>query len=230
MSERYAIYYAPPAGSACWRLATAWLGRDPESGTEIERPAVDGIPFADIERVTRSPRHYGFHATLKPPFALADGADPDALERDLAEFAAQRTGFLLPSIKVADLDGFLALVPGSRDERLVALAADCVRAFDRYRAPAHAEDVGRRRKAGLTGRQDAYLQAWGYPYVFDEFRFHMTLTGRLNADERAIVKAVLEDYLAEVLARPLAMEGVALYRQPDRDQPFLLRRRFAFGT
>jgi hypothetical protein len=30
-------------------------------------------------------------------------------------------------------------------------------------------------------RQRNYLDRWGYPYVMEEFRFHMTLTGRLDS-------------------------------------------------
>ena len=35
-------------------------------------------------------------------------------------------------------------------------------------------------KSGLTDRQEALLTQWGYPYVMEEFRFHITLTGALD--------------------------------------------------
>lgn len=229
MSERYAIYYAPPADSECWRLGTAWLGHDPERAVDLPRPAIDGLDAETAERITRAPRHYGFHATLKPPFALADGATPESLCEALAAFAAERSVFVLPALRVADLNGFLALVPRERDPRLDELAADCVRCFDRFRAPPAPAELARRRAAGLTARQEENLAAWGYPYVLEEFRFHMTLTERLADFERPAVQDALAHCFAGVCARPLRVEGIALFRQPESGAPFRLEARFAFA-
>jgi hypothetical protein len=34
--------------------------------------------------------------------------------------------------------------------------------------------------AGLNQSQVANLDRWGYPYLFADFRFHMTLTGKVG--------------------------------------------------
>ena len=53
----------------------------------------------------------------------------------------------------------------------------------------------------VTERQASNLDRWGYPYVFDDFRFHMTLTGPLTADDRGRALAWLK---AEFASRPAA--------------------------
>ena len=63
---------------------------------------------------------------------------------------------------------------------LQALADACVEQLDRFRAPPSDAELARRRRASLTPRQDAMLVRWGYPYVFDTWFFHMTLTRRLT--------------------------------------------------
>ena len=47
----------------------------------------------------------------------------------------------------------------------------------------------------LTARQDAMLVRWGYPYVFDTWFFHMTLTRRLSAEEKRVFMPAAEAHL-----------------------------------
>ena len=51
-----------------------------------------------------------------------------------------------------------------------------------FARPPGAAELERRRKAGLSAAQEKMLLRWGYPYVLDEFRFHLTLTGRLQPE------------------------------------------------
>jgi hypothetical protein len=44
----------------------------------------------------------------------------------------------------------------------------------------------------LTEGQIRNLERWGHPYVFDDFRFHMTLTGPIAADRRPAIVAMLQ--------------------------------------
>ena len=88
------------------------------------------------------------------------------------------------------LGSFLALTPTMPEAELSAFAGLCVRAFEPFRAPLSDTDIERRRKSGLTPKQDGYLTGWGYPYIFDEFRFHMTLSNKLEDEAQA---AVLKD-------------------------------------
>ena len=72
MSARLGLYWAPELDDPLHALGSAWLGRDAETGATLPQPAVPGLDLAEI---TAEARGYGFHATLKPPFALAPGTD-----------------------------------------------------------------------------------------------------------------------------------------------------------
>lgn len=227
MSARYAVYYAPPPTSPLWRKASAWLGRDAYTGEALDRPALSGLEDLDFDALTADPRGYGFHATLKAPFELAADATEDELLAFAGRFAADRPAFEA-EIAPAALGAFLAFRPVGASPTIAALAADCVRAFDPFRAPLSEFDLARRRRAPLTPEQDAQLFQWGYPYVFGDFRFHMTLT-RSIPDEavRARVLTALQAHFADETG-PHRFAGIAVFKQPDRSSPFTILERFAF--
>ena len=226
---RYSIFMAPPAGSALWRFGSAVIGYDAETGLDVPLPP--GLPDAAGWRgLTSEPRRYGFHGTLKPPFRLSDGTSEIDLLVAARTFAASRVPFHLPALGVAALGAFVALVPTERSGALDRLAGDCVRAFEPFRAPLNAAERERRLRAPLTERQAASLERWGYPYVFDDFRFHMTLTGSLPAERREPVRAALAERYAGIARRPaLVAASVAVFRQPSPDERFRVLERFSFG-
>lgn len=219
MTARYAIYYAPPEGSALWRKASAWLGRDAFTGKDAARPVIPGLDGLDVGALTADPRHYGFHATLKAPFELAEGKTESELLAAAADFAAGLAPFEA-AIAPAALGRFLAfrLLDGEAD--MVTLHAACVRGFETFRAPLSDGDLARRRKANLTPEQDERLVSWGYPYIFEDFRFHMTLTGAIrdNALRERVLEALQEHFAAE--SGPHRFDAVAVFRQTDRQAPF----------
>lgn len=225
---RFAIYFAPAEGSRLADLGRRWLG---EAGTEGHTPpTIPGLSAAYLARLTRSPRHYGFHATLKPPFRLAPGRAGVELAQALDAFAAETPPVDLPALEVAALGRFLALVPGAPCLALDSLAATCVRHFDPFRAPPPPEETLRRRAAGLSDRQDELLRRWGYPYVMEEFRFHLTLTGPIDdPDDRASVKAYLEALAAPACAEPARIDALTLFWQPDSGTPFRPLSRHRLG-
>ncbi|MCU0907949.1 MAG: DUF1045 domain-containing protein [Rhodobacteraceae bacterium] len=214
---RWAVYYLPPPEAETAALAAAgaaWLGWDVETGREVAPPALK-VPVAVAELVA-TPRRYGFHATIKPPFRLADGTTPDDLRDACAALCAALTPIRLDGLALTDPDGFLALTPVGDTQPLGALAARVVADLDRFRAPPPPEETARRRAAGLTPRQDALLQRWGYPYVMEEFGFHMTLTGRLAPEVRGPVAAALKGWLAPRVPRRFTVAHLALAAEgPD---------------
>lgn len=218
---RYAIYFAPEEGSALHRIGWGWLGRRPDSPEAVPPLCAEAADWIT------APRRYGFHATLKPPFRLAEGTTREQLVKALAKFAAARTAFVSAPLSLQTLDGFLALRPSAPASRLDQLAADCVREFDSFRAPPPAAEQARRLAAGLTPRQTDNLQSWGYPYVFEDFRFHMTLTGRLDDGPREAARQQLLPVLRPVLDEPLLVASICLFEQTG-DSPFIIGDRFAF--
>jgi len=212
---RYAIYYAPEPGSQLDRFGTQCLGYDAHSGEELPFPADLTESLPDWREVSGEPRKYGFHATLKAPFFLASGTTEAALIEACEGFA--RTPRPIPLIRpvVDSIGGFIAVVPTEPVAELTRLAADCVRDFDAYRAPLSDADRARRQPAALTPRQRDYLDRWGYPYVMEEFRFHMTLTGRLTAGRREIVLTMLGNSFSGLGLKQLAIDRIAVFRQDN---------------
>ena len=229
MARRFAIYAAPRADGALWQVANAWLGRDPASGAALARSALAGFSAARCAEITEAPRHYGFHATLNPPFRMAPGCREAALIAALAAFARERTAIVLPPLAVTALGGFLALTCTRACPEIDRLAEDCLRRFDRFRSPMDGAERADSRPSGLTGAQERNLAQWGYPYVLEAFRFHMTLTGRLAAEERARAAAALADLFATAGLCSVTLDGICLFEQDTTDSPFLLRQRFAFA-
>jgi putative phosphonate metabolism protein len=230
VSERYAIYFVPREGSLVWRLGCEWHGRDPASGERFTPALPDGLSAERYEAIVASARRYGFHATLKPPFALKPGTTAAELATAVEAHARHVAPFAAPALQVARLGGFLALTLSGPSPVMDHLCADCVRVFDRFRAPPTEAELAARRKAPLTPRQDELLKLWGYPYVMDEFRFHMTLTTSLEGAELALLERHLRARFRPVLAAPLYVERIALFREPEPGAPFTLMRSFALGA
>lgn len=226
---RYALYYAPPSDSRLWTAGVRWLGRDPESGATVAPPTVHGLPPARQSQLTESARRYGWHATLKAPFALAEGWSRDQLLEEMQRFCSRRERFPLPSLEVGVLDGFVALVPPRPSGMLQQLAADCVEYFDPLRAPQSAAERSRRNPASLTDRQREHLDRWGYPHVMDDYRFHLTLTERLAAADQAALLPWLERWFAPALAETVSVDALALFEEPARGASLRLVRRVPFG-
>ena len=224
--KRFAIYFAPPEDSPLSRLATAWLGRDafdPFSHSAPDPPR-NGFSREVWRAATSDPRLYGFHATLKPPFAPLV-SDAQIIERT-EEFAATHQSFLAPPPQVASLSSFVALTLSAPCPALDSLAADCVRDFDSFRAPPSEAELTRRRRSRLTPKQLDYLVRWGYPYVFDEWRFHMTLSSSLEPTLFPIFTAHLQSLFAPHCQAPIAVDSICLFEQPEAGEPFHVRERF----
>jgi putative phosphonate metabolism protein len=217
---RFALYFTPQSRSTLARFGAGVLGYDCDAGVPVARRKLDGIDAAEAAAATAEPARYGFHGTLMAPFALAPSRSVDELAGALAAFVRGRAPVPLGRLKVAGIGAFTALVPAGAEDAVRAFAGDCVAAFDGFRAPLSARDRERRRAARLSPRQVELLDRWGYPYVFSEFRFHMTLTGRLPTNEQARWQAALAAAFAPLAPSPVDIDAVSLVRQENRDAPF----------
>jgi putative phosphonate metabolism protein len=212
---RYAIYYTPARDSVLDRFAAQLLGYDAWTGEELAFPDFVTQATPDWPHLTQDPRKYGFHATLKAPMPLALSATERELLAACAAFADQPRTIPVITPIVNVISGFIAVVPSERCGELERLAADCVRDFDRFRAPLTPEDRARRNPSALTPRQAELLDLWGYPYVMEQFRFHMTLTGRLDAVRRRPVLAMLQQRFSDIDIARLPIDRIALFRQDN---------------
>ncbi|NVO16233.1 MAG: DUF1045 domain-containing protein [Rhodoplanes sp.] len=219
-APRYAIYFVPPPDGVLYRLGRALLGYDVYTGADVPPPVDADLP-ADWATLTEEPRRYGFHATLKAPFRLAPGCDEAGLRDAVQRVAAEQPD--IPSIRpvVRSIGGFVAIVPDVRVPALDRLAADCVTRLDRFRAPLTAAERARRLTSIAGERERENLEQWGYPYVFAEFRFHMTLTGRLPDERRPAVMEQMTGLVEKRHGRgPLAIDRIVLLRQDTPDARF----------
>lgn len=220
---RVAVYAAPAPDSALGRLAAAWLGRDAFTGepTRVADPVRDPL--------VAEPARYGFHATLRAPFRPKPGTGLDALSARLGAFCAGRQAPVIRALTLARLGAFFALVPGEAEPELQALEGEVLDAFEAFRAPLSDAEVARRRPERLSARQREHLEAWGYPFVRDEFRFHLTLTGPVPGPADDIRRA-LAAHFAPVLDRPLPLDGLGLFVEPEADAPFRVHSFHSFGS
>jgi putative phosphonate metabolism protein len=218
---RYAVHYSPPPGSPLRAFGSSWLGRDADSNASAALPAIDGIPPERRQAMTAAPRCYGFHATLKPPFALAADRTYDQLHAAFVAFADACAPFNVPGLRLSEIGGFLALTLCEPSEPFERLAESAVRAFEPFRAAPSVQELEGRLHAGLTARERELLATWGYPYVLDAWRFHLTLTQRLADDERASLRSALEPLVAQFAVLPLRIDAVSLFMQPALDEPFV---------
>ena len=229
---RYAFYFSPGPGEDLAALGASWIGRDAETGKSVPHPDLDGLGESGLAAITGPARRYGFHATLKAPFRLAEHVSEDDLLQAIAEFASSQTAFDIPALVVGRLEGFLALVPAGAAPDLNAFANSVVEYFEPMRAPLSDSDIERRNPDALTSAQLRNLLRWGYPHVFDSFRFHMTLTTRLTEPEISRVAKAAETHFAPALLRPLAVRALTLFVEPEPGAPFQIHSRMplALGT
>jgi putative phosphonate metabolism protein len=227
---RYAIYYAPPPGSGLDRFGTQLLGYDAFRGEDLPFPdsVLQAVP--DWRDLTGDPRKYGLHATLKAPLALAPGKSEADLLTACAAFAAAPRAIPVISPIVDSISGFIAMIPAKPSAELEQLAADCVRAFDAFRSPLTEADRARRNPSRLTPKQSGYLDRWGYPYVMDEFRFHITLTGRVDAERREALLAMLRDRFATLGLTTLSIDSIAVFRQDTANSRFRIVRQYLLAS
>ncbi|MGA7975226.1 MAG: DUF1045 domain-containing protein [Pseudolabrys sp.] len=209
---RFAIYFVPAAESELYRFGAAVLGYDAYSGRDMPFVATAPRDWADT---IRAPRVYGFHATLKPPFRSPADTARSELEATFDDFARSQSAIDVGLLDVRVLGSFIALVPAAPCPTLDRLASACVQHFDRFRAPMNEQERARRLAASLTERQVSNLDRWGYPYVVDDFRFHMTLTGPLAADDRGRALAWLKaEFASRPAAQDLVLDRLVIAHQP----------------
>lgn len=228
---RYAIYFAPPAASALWRFGSSVIGYDAATGEDV--PVPDTLTADGAERWARQttdPRRYGFHGTLKAPFRLADRRSADDLIASVEAFARSQDPIVLEGLKVTLLGRFVALTETAPSAELDAFAGRVVGAFEHLRAPLDDAERERRLKAPLTARQRVHLERYGYPHVFEDFRFHMTLTGPLDEEARAPAFDRLERLHARMVPPgPVPIDAIAVYEQPEPEVRFRIVARFSLG-
>lgn len=225
--ERYAIYYAPRAGAFADATAS-WLGWDAARGLAVAHPVLEGLPEA-VAVLTAEPRKYGFHGTIRAPFRLAQGVMAADVDAAVAELAGRLRPVRFPRLALRRMKGFVALIPEGDDSGLIGLGAQVVETLDPLRAALTEAEIARRDPARLSDRQREFVERWGYPYVMEEFRFHLTLTGNLPEPQAEAVAQVLGRWFGPMLPEPFVVEDLCLFGEDGAGRFHLVSRHVLAG-
>ena len=218
--SRYAIYYIPDL--PLFQIGSDWLGWNSQSRQET-------LLSADDRRITDRPRKYGFHATVKPPFLLASHSTQGELQDAFHAFCATSSPATGGTLKIARLGRFLAMTQDVQSNEVTELAASTVSHFDKFRAPLSDKDIEKRRQRRLTPQQDELLLRWGYPYVMQEFKFHMTLTGPLAANEIDAIEQRAHTRFQEFIGQSSNISSLALLGEDNDSGRFHVIERLSLG-
>lgn len=221
--HRCAVYFVPEVHSTWWQAGSHWLGRCAATGASYAPADIHGVTPDTLEACTADPRRYGWHATLKAPFALAAGHSLDTLRSAMRALADTLPAFDMPPLRVSTQGGFLALRPEDDTARINATAAACVTRLHALARPLNEAELARRRQARLSPEQDRLLTEWGYPWVLDQFRFHLSLTGPLGALTPDTQAALMQAAQARFEGLPLCrFAHIALFVEPHAGADFEL--------
>ncbi|SER62240.1 DUF1045 domain-containing protein [Rhizobium sp. NFR03] len=226
---RYAICFTPPIHDPLSVAAAEWLGRNVYSGELCEQLSVAGCSAQDMAFYTAVPRRYGFHGSIKAPFHLAPERTESALLKAMMRFAGDITPFEIPDLEVSWLGSAFGLSPRVPCEPMTHLAARVVQAFDEFRAPFTDQDIKRLDSDRLTAPQFSNLHRWGSPFVMDEYRFHMMLTGPMTAAMRLKMEEPLRMQFAPLLAKPVKVASLALFIEPEAGAPLRVHSQHPLG-
>ncbi len=218
---RYAIYYAPARDSLLHRLGSSWLGRDAYTGEELEQPDIIGI-----KAMTSEPARYGLHATLKAPFRLKHGLHAAALQEAVRTLSLAQSSVKVSNLILTAENDFLALVPHQTQAPLYHLAENCVRELDQCRAPLTSNEIARRQNGCLTPQQNQHLLAFGYPYVLDEFKFHITLTNQLPTEKIDWLMSRANQHFAPVIGQSLTIDCLSIFEEIESALPMTITKQF----
>ena len=210
--SRYSIYYVPdgPLG----KFGASWLGWDIQAREFVPLLHIENNKI-DLSKITEEPRKYGFHGTLKAPFRLNSQKTEKELIADFEEFCRNQPSVCSEKLVLTIISNFIALAPAKQSERISQLAQNCVTFFDHYRAPLNKKELARKQKKTLTSYQQEMLSRWGYPYVFKDFKFHLTLTGKISKTVADELMSFLARKINPVLEDRFRIRELVLARQEE---------------
>lgn len=211
---RYGVYYTP-SDAAFAQAAAEWLGWDIVAGAELAAP---------YPSLVERPQKYGFHATLKPPFRLAQQTSKEVLHHAVRALATQLAPVPLGAMTLSQIGRFFAFTCAQPNDALQSVAATVVRDLDTFRAKATPDEIAKRLHSGLSDAQVQHVHDWGYPHVMEHFRFHMTLTGPVPKSEARDVVRHIERHFAEAMPSSIDLDAISLVAERPDGKFVLLER------
>jgi hypothetical protein len=127
----------------------------------------------------------------------------------------------MPDLEVKQLGRFVALTLAKPSPEFQALADTCVTALDPHRKPEPAA-VQAARAAGRSARQRQNIERFGYPLLFEDWQFHITLT---NPTAEPTLRDQAETYFDQVLKTPRICKTLCIFQEPTKGADFILTHR-----
>ncbi len=227
MYSRYAVFYLPPSDSPLADFGAQWFGYDIRTGKF--REPIQTTTF-DLKELTKISHRYGLHATLKAPFRLKKKYDLSNLFKRVEKQASKSEPFTYPSMKITQLAGFPALMPKHNRAKMVHLEERLVHKLNKFGKKPDQSTSDRRRKVKLNALEQEYFRLYGYPYVLDHFRFHLTLCDKAERSTRSVISSFLEENYSEVLTSSLEVREIAVVGERKSDGYFEELERFALRS
>ena len=215
--KRVAIYFLPKKNSSLENFGKNLLGRDINKKKKISLTRRQkyfinrGFTFFDeLKDYCEQPAKYGFHATLKAPFRLKRNVKTKNFYDVISHIAAQHSRFKIKGLKIVYSKKFTFITSRKPNKLLINLENDLVKHLDTFRAELNKTEIKKRIPDSLTFKQNKYLKEWGYPFVFDQFKFHMTLMNQNNNKLSNKQKLELEKLIYKISNNVIEFNEISL--------------------
>ena len=215
--KRVAIYFLPKKNSSLENFGKNLLGRDINKKKKISLTRRQkyfinrGFTYFDeLKDYCEEPAKYGFHATLKAPFRLKRNVKTKNFYDVISHIAAQHSRFKIKGLKIVYSKKFTLITSRKPNKLLINLENDLVKHLDTFRAELNKTDIKKRIPDSLTIKQNKYLKEWGYPFVFDQFKFHMTLMNQNNNKLSNKQKLELEKLIYKISNNVIEFNEISL--------------------
>lgn len=226
---RYALSFTPSASSPLWLIGSQWIGLDGYSGKFIQQPHIRGIENDRLWELTSSARHFGLQAVIKYPFRLAPDANVEQLYDLLNTFTARQQRVVLANLELLTINDRFFIEAQLFPVQLLHIASGAVKMLNQVSAQLNPSEYARLKAGFLNDQEKKNLKTWGYPYVFNQFRFQIRLTSRVtNMVEKEIIFSALNRSFTAVCAEPLLIDALCLYVENGPGAPLRFLHRFTF--
>ncbi len=227
-ADRYIVAFAPNTSSLLWSLGSRWFGYDAASKRLSTDVATFGLPENIHTTTISAVRRSGFNLPVAGPFQLHRGISQADLLNYAEAFCETMTPANSGKLQIRAINTRLVMEPMITPRAILNMADDCVRFFNKFRMPGKPLPGNSPVRKSLSTRQLDYYLRWGQPYVFEEFRPHIPLTGRLPGKAVNPLGKQLALHFGNALNAGLLVDNISIFCQPNNLEPATLIAQFTF--
>lgn len=227
-TDRYIISFAPKSTSMFWKLGALWFGYDASRNAYTKNTLVPGMPKEHHDAAVTTARRSGFNIILTGPFQLTAGMPEELLKTTISLYCQSLSTLQTGPLSIIETAHKLSISAQEISPQVQKLADDIVLEFNAFRLPANPLPEDSPIRAALTPGQLKNLIEWGQPYIFEELKFQIPLTGRLPEKMSGPLKSFLEGRFIECLKTGFEIDNLSLFRLSGTKDPAELVDQFNF--